>query len=125
MAWDIPGNRYGFDAAGDLTTSHYKFVKLAGGTITAVTSADDAGIGVLQNKPSAAGVEGTVMVDGITKVLASKAIAAGVKVYLDTDGRVTDTATATPNTPVGVALTASSGADKILTVLLKPLGAAR
>jgi predicted RecA/RadA family phage recombinase len=53
-------------------------------------------------------------------VLSSKAIAAGVPVYLAADGRVTDTAAS--NKAVGVALTAASGADKLLAVLLKPLG---
>ena len=120
MAWDIPGNRYGFDAAGDLTTSWYKFVKMTGGSIAAVTAATDLGVGVLQNMPAAAGVEGTVMVDGVTKVLASKAVAAGVPVYLAADGRVTDTAAS--NKAVGISLTAVSGADKVLTILLKPLG---
>lgn len=120
MAFDIPGNRYSFEATGNLTTSWYKFVKMSGGGITAVAAATDLGIGVLQDKPSAAGVAGSVMVDGITKVLASKAIAAGVPVYLAADGRVTDTAAA--NKAVGMSLTAVAAADKIITVLLKPLG---
>lgn len=120
MAYDIPGTRLSFEATGDLTGSWYKFVKLSGSAIVAVTGATDLGIGVLQNKPAAAGVVGTVMVDGITKVLASKAIAAGVPVYLSPDGRVTDTAAS--NKAVGMSVTAASGADKVVSVLLKPLG---
>ncbi|MFE9742950.1 DUF2190 family protein [Streptomyces sp. NPDC006477] len=122
MAFDIPGTRHSFEAAGNLTASHYKFVKMSGANIAAVASADDKGIGVLQNKPASAGEVGTVMVDGITKVLSSKAIVAGVPVYLAADGRVTDTASATPNFPVGIAVSAASGADKVFSVLLRPLG---
>lgn len=122
MAVEIPGNRYTVEASGDLTSSFFKFVKMSGAGAAAVTSADDIALGVLQNKPNAAGIAGTVMVDGITKVLASKAITAGVAVYLAADGRVTDAASATPNHAVGIAWTAASGADKVMSVLLKPLG---
>jgi hypothetical protein len=121
MAYDIPGTRHSFEATGDLTGSWYKFVKMAGSGISAVAAATDLGIGVLQNKPNGAGVVGTVMVDGITKVLASKAITAGVPVYLAADGRVTDTAAS--NKAVGISVTAATGADKIVSVMLKPLGA--
>jgi hypothetical protein len=120
MAYDVPGKSYSFEATGDLTASWYKFVKMSGAAITAVTGATDLGIGVLQNKPNAAGIVGTVMVDGITKVVASKAILAGVPVYLSADGRVTDTAAS--NKAVGISVTAASAANKVLSIMLKPLG---
>lgn len=94
---------------------------MSGSTITGVTAATDLGIGVLQNKPNYAGAPGTVMVDGQSFVMASKAIAAGVQVFLAADGSVTDTAAA--NKAVGIAMSAASGAGKVLSVLLKPLGA--
>lgn len=121
MAYDVPGFRRSFLAAGDLTTSQYKFVKMSGVTIVAVAATTDKAIGVLENKPNAAGIAGTVMISGTCKVKASKSFAAGVPVYLAADGRVTDVEAT--NEPVGFAESASSGADSVVSVLLKPLGA--
>lgn len=120
-AYDIPGFRRSYEAAGDLSASQYKFVKLTGATPVAVAAATDPGIGVLENKPTAAGQPATVMISGVAKVKASVAFAAGVKVYLAADGRVTNVQAA--NQVVGVAETASTGADSVVAVLLKPLGA--
>jgi hypothetical protein len=131
-AYEIPGFTRSYEPSADLSAQWFKFVKLAGGVIAPVTSAVDAGIGVLQNKPrpkdqgtvaltSNAAFAGTVMVDGVTRVFASKAFAAGVPVFLDADGSVTDVAAA--NHAVGVSETPSSGAGALVSVLLKPLGA--
>lgn len=120
MAYDVPGFRRSYLAAGDLTASQYKFVKLSGLTLVAVAATTDKAVGVLENKPNAAGIAGTVMISGVCKVKASKAFAAGVNVFLAADGRVTDVEAT--NEPVGVAESASSGSDSVVAVLLKPLG---
>ena len=61
------------------------------------------------------------MISGVTRVFAGKAIAAGVPVYLDSVGRVTDVVVT--GQCVGISETASTAADQIVSVLLKTLGA--
>lgn len=130
MTYDIPGFTRSYEAAVDLSGSYLRFVKLSGALIVAVAAATDAGIGVLQNKPNspATGVflgagnsSGTVMISGVTRVKAGKALAAGIPVYLDSVGRVTDVAVS--GKCVGITETACSNADEIVSVNLKPLGA--
>lgn len=121
MSYEIPGMTRSVEAAGDLTASYLRFVKLAGATITAIAATSDAAYGVLQNKPNAAGIAGTVMLSGVTRVKSGKALAAGVAVYIDSVGRATDAVVA--GKCVGVTLTACSGADQGVSVDLKPFGA--
>jgi hypothetical protein len=121
MSYEIPGFTRSYEAAGDLSTQQFRFVKLSGATITAVTAATDAAVGVLQGKPDHSGMAGEVMISGVTRAIASKAIAAGVPVYITSDGRVTDTVAS--NKAVGIAEEAAAGAGSVLPVLLKPLGA--
>jgi len=131
-AYEIPGFTRSYEPSADLSASWFKFVKLAGAVIAPVTAVGDAGIGVLQNKPRPkdegtvalvgnAAFAGTVMVSGVSRVIASKAFAAGVPVFLAADGSVTDVAAG--NKSVGVSETASTGAGALVSVLLKPLGA--
>ena len=131
MTYEIPGATRSYEAVGDLSGSFLKFVKLNGATLVAVAAATDNAVGVLQNKPnkpSAAGVfqgaersAATVMVSGVTRAVSGKALNAGVAVYLDAQGRVTDVVTG--GKCVGVTETACSAADKLVSILLKPLGA--
>src|SRR5688500_15353351 len=107
MTYEIPGFTRSHEAATDLSASYFKFVKLSGAVLAAVTAAGDNAIGVLQNKPNrpasnlgpgpstglGLGGErsaGTVMISGVSRVFAGKALAAGTPVYLDAQGRVTD-----------------------------------
>lgn len=120
MAYDVPGFRRSYLTAGDLSASQYKFVKMSGATVVAVAATTDKAVGVLENKPAAAGRAATVMISGVCKVKASKSFAAGVPVFLAADGRVTDVEAT--NEPVGLAESASSGSDSVVAVLLKPLG---
>lgn len=122
MAYEVPGFTRSYQAAGDLSGSHFKAVKLSGATVVAVSAVGDKQIGVLQNKPDAAGKAATVMVSGVTRMIADGVIAAGVPVYLSADGRAS--ATATGASRVGFAETASSGAGKHISVLLLPQHAA-
>ena len=131
MTYEIPGATRSYEAAADLSGSFYKFVKLNGAVLVAVAAASDNAVGVLQNKPnkpSSVGVfqgaertSATVMVSGVSRVVSGKALAAGVPVYLDAQGRVTDVVTA--GKCVGITESACSAADKLVSVLLKPLGA--
>lgn len=122
MSYEIPGFRRGYEVAGDLSGQQFRFVKLSGGTLAAVAAATDPVIGVLENKPNVnKDKRATVMISGVARVMASKAIAAGVLVYITADGRITDTAAS--NQAVGVAETAATAAGDLISVLLKPLGA--
>ena len=67
-------------AAGDLSTYQYKFVKLSADNTVTYAGAGEAAIGVLQNKPSAAGQAARVRVFGVTRVVGGVTIAYGDKV---------------------------------------------
>ncbi len=96
----------------------YYFVKVTGvhqaGLPSAVT---DAVVGVLQNKPQYTGNAATVGIRGVTKVVASKAITAGSKVYSTTGGKATDSSA---NSAVchGIALTTVANDGELLSMLL-------
>lgn len=135
MAYEIPGFTRSYEAVVDLSASQFKFVKLTGAKIVgAVTAATDDAVGVLQNRPLEPGVgvyqggsnnAAAVMISGVSRVRAGAAVAAGVPVVIDAQGRVVAAAAgATANTQpvVGVTETAAGAADEIVSVLLKPLG---
>jgi len=120
MAIDIVGVNRSYPAGADLSALQYTFVKMSGTTVIAPTAATDKVVGVLLNKPTS-GRAATVAITGVVKVVASKAIAAGVPIYITASGQATDTQAA--NVAVGISETASSGAGTIVSVLLKPLAA--
>jgi len=94
----------------------YRFVKVTGehqcGLVTAAT---DTVVGVLQNKPQAAGNAATVALSGITHVEAGGAIAAGATVAADTVGRAATSAT----NVVGIAIHSATAAGQLVPVLLR------
>lgn len=120
MAIDIVGFNRSYDAGADLSALQYTFVKKSGATVVACAAATDKVVGVLLNKPTL-GKAGTVAITGVAKCVAAKALTAGTVVYVTAAGKVTDTQAS--NTAVGITETACSGADTIVSVLLKPLGA--
>lgn len=129
MTYEIPGNVRSYEATVDLSGSYLKFVKLSGAIVVAVAAATDHAVGVLQNKPNSAATgvflssnksTAAVMVSGVSRVKAAKALAAGVPVYLDATGQVTDTVQA--GQCVGVTETACANAGELVSVLLRPLG---
>lgn len=96
----------------------YKFVKVTGahqaGLVAAVT---EKAIGVLQNKPQGTGHAATIGFVGVSKVRASKAIAAGAAVYTTTGGLATD-ASGGGAVLQGYALLAAGAADDLIPVFL-------
>lgn len=97
----------------------YCFVKITGAhQVGLVSAVDDSAVGVLQNKPQGTGHAATVAYQGISKVRAAKAIAAGVAVYMTTGGLATD-ASGGGAVKVGVSILAAGAADDLLPVLLK------
>lgn len=121
MAFDIKGFARSYEAGADLSAKKYTFVKKSGALIIAAAAATDKVIGVLTNAPKS-GEVGTVEITGVVKVVCADAsIAAGVPVYITALGKVS--ATVQAGQCVGVTETATSNADEIVSVLLKPLGA--
>lgn len=106
------------EAAADLSASQFRFVELSAGKVALVNGAGDAAIGVLMNKPSAAGQPAEVApIDGsVVKVVAGAAVAVDVKVSSDASGRAI-TAVSTHH-HLGFALEAAGAAGDIIRVLL-------
>jgi hypothetical protein len=76
------------EASADLSASQYKFVDInADGQIAVVATKGAKCVGVLQDKPSAAGRAGAVAVGNVCKVAAGAAVDAGTEVICDTTGR--------------------------------------
>ncbi|TXH10910.1 MAG: hypothetical protein E6R03_14935 [Hyphomicrobiaceae bacterium] len=101
MAFEAPGAAlFSFEAAVDLSTKQFHFVKLDGtGKVTTIAAVTDRPLGILQNKP-VAGQAATVLFFGISKVVADENITAGALVGTSADGQA-DGAHAQP---VGFAL---------------------
>lgn len=86
-AQEIVGTDLTFEAAADLSTKQYYAVKLDSNGQVVVAGDGEAAIGVLQNKPAAAGRAASVRVSGITHWIADGAIAVGAKVASSADGQ--------------------------------------
>lgn len=121
MAYDNPSILITLEAAADLSASQFRGVKVtAAQTCNAVSASTDRAIGVLQNKPSAAGRAATIVTEGITKAEAGAAIAAGAVVMFNASGKVI-TATAT-NLGHGFALQAAGADGDLISVYFTRLG---
>ena len=94
-------------AGADLSTHQHKAIAI-GGTIAATST---LAIGLLQNKPGAAGRQATVGWHGHMKAYAGASMAVGVKVMVTTSGFIT-TATSAGNI-VGKILTAANSGDLV------------
>lgn len=115
-----------FEAAGDLSSSQYKLVKLDGdGKVVIVAATSDVPVGVLQNAPASGGTA-SVLVCGVSKVSADAAIDEGKLLKPSSDGQVaaatpdlsiveTGSATSTGVHTIGVAYTAAGGAGELIT----------
>lgn len=123
MAYEIPGFKPGTLVAGaDLSALQYRFVKLnASGQVVAITADTDQPIGILQDKPAAAGRSAEVMCNGISKLVGAQAMTAGNKVGPSANGRGDDTS---PTTPCGQVLEGTGAADEIGTVAFNCLNSA-
>lgn len=111
-------------AAADLTTSFGKFVKIVAGQAAAVTAGADRAIGVLANKPKA-GQEAEIVVLGVTKMIASAAMAVGDSVGNTADGRAVTNNTAASVNNLGTVLLANSAANGFVTVTVNCLNQTR
>lgn len=92
-----------FEASGDLSTKQYFAVKLDSNGQIAVAGAGEKAIGILQNKPAAAGRAGTVRVFGVSRMYAGGVIAPGANVAADAAGEGKTAVANTTDTQAGAA----------------------
>jgi len=81
------GQDFSFQASADLSTKQFYFVTLNSSKQVAVAGANAECIGVLQDKPNAAGIAGQVRCFGISKVQCGGTFAAGDKIASDASGK--------------------------------------
>ncbi len=117
----IPGGTATFAAEGDLSTKQFYFVELgaSAGQVDVCDGAGDRVIGVLQNKPNAAGAEAEVTIYGVTKVVASAAITRGATVGTTNAGKAV-AKTADADLVAGIALEAAAADLDVIQILLTP-----
>jgi hypothetical protein len=78
-----------YAAAADLSAKQYHAVKDNGsGAAAAFAAATDAPIGILQNKPAAAGKSCSIAFDGVAKAILGGTVAKGDLVGPDADGKL-------------------------------------
>lgn len=116
-----------FPAGSDLSTKQFFFVTLNGSSQLAVAGANVSVLGVLQDKPAAAGRGGQVRYLGITKVLAGGTITVNDKVASDASGKAVKAtaASVSAGTPeplagsyvAGIALGSASSGDYVSVLL--------
>jgi len=100
--------------------AQYRFVKVTGArTCGLATAAADVAkiVGVAQSKPQVTGQAVTVAIRGISLVLSGGAVTAGDIVKTDATGRAIASADGT--TPLGIAIESVTGANQLVSVLLR------
>lgn len=104
-------------ASGDLSASQFCFVTVNSSAQIALTAANAAADGVLQDKPTAAAQASQVAIGGVTKLVTGAAVTAGDRLMADASGRAI---TATSGNFVNaVALASSSGAGVIIPAIIQ------
>lgn len=87
-AYEIPGFMFSLEAAADLTGQQHHFMQIdLTGTVDIAAGQGQVCDGVLQNEPDAAGQSATIMVNGVSKIVAGEAIGDGVLITTGADGR--------------------------------------
>lgn len=116
MAYEIGIESRTIITAADLSALQYRFVfENTSGLAAQVVTQGVKATGVVQNKPTS-GQAATVAYDGITKLVAGAAVAAGAEVMSDNVGRgITAT---TGNRVLALAETAAGAAGEIISVRL-------
>lgn len=106
-------------AGADLSAKQYTFVKMSGTGVIGAAAATDVVIGVLQNAPTS-GKTAEVAIDGVTKLKASAAIAAGALVGTTSTGLAVALTAGTDTTKYvfGQAITAAGASGDIITVAI-------
>lgn len=110
-------------AAADLSGNQYYAVKLdttAAGSRVALAGEGDKAIGILQDKPSAAGRACAVAIGGTSKAVAGGSITAGDRVAQNSTGKLV-TVGSGDDWSLGIAR-ASASSGEIFPMLIQPTG---
>jgi len=118
MAFDNSVQSVSLPAAADLSAAQFKLVTVNSSGNAAVAGATSLVVGVLQNKPDAAGKAATVAYAGVSKVVAGGSITAGARVTADANGAAVAAASA-GDAVLGVALAGAASGD-LIPVLINP-----
>jgi Uncharacterized conserved protein (DUF2190) len=121
MAYEIPGQMVTVPA-GSTTLVQFTFVTLSTSGRAVVASNGASVFGVLQNKPTLTGQAASVMINGVSKVLAhGSTVAAGDLISASSVGYVA--ALSAGDYAVGRVVSGSSGSTgRVLTVAIEPVG---
>jgi len=104
-------------AAGDLSAKQYYGMKVSADfTVTTAGAADAALIGILQNKPAAAGRSASVRKVGISKVVLGGTVAAGDRLTTDSSGKLIKTTTSN-NRYCAIAIEGGDSGDTVSAVM--------
>lgn len=123
MAYENPVLQMSFKAAEDMSSFQFHYVTLSDGdTVKLLDAATDVPIGILQNKPSAAGQVADVMIMGISKCKANAAISVGTLVKAEfvgvADCGKADAADTDKDAVAGLVVYPSGAEDDLCSVLL-------
>jgi hypothetical protein len=111
-------------ADADLSTHKYKLVKLTATGVALASVLNERVLGVLTNKPNAAGKSAQIQVAGVAKLMAGAAVARGDFVKVDATGRAipqTAEAAGVQVYVIGQALEAAAAAGDLIAVKLQGL----
>lgn len=97
--FEVPNFKPPFEASGDLSAAQFRAVKLDANGQLVVAGSGDRIVGVLQDKPAAAGNPAEVIQAGISKARLGATVARGADVQIDANG---DFITAAGGSVVGV-----------------------
>jgi hypothetical protein len=120
MAIEYTGQLITLEANGDLSASQYRLLNVLVGTVDLRVEVEDTDtlfvVGVLQNKPAAAGRAATVQINGVSRAVASTAINAGALVTPTTGGKLKPAASG--DVPCGILLDSPAADDEICSLLI-------
>lgn len=105
-------------ASADLSASQYCFVKNSSGQLAVASDGGADAIGILQDKPAAAGRAGAYAFGGVSKVLAGGSFNAGARISCDASGKAV--AVGTGDTGLGTA--EAAGTNGLITSVLLDRG---
>jgi hypothetical protein len=114
MAFENPVLTLSRPAGADLSSSQLLFVKSSSGNAVLAGNNEQA-LGVLQNDPTATGTA-SIMVLGVSRVIASAAIAEGAQVGSNAAGKAKTAATG--SVILGIALEAAAADGDVIPLLL-------
>lgn len=108
-----------FEAGSDMSADQFKFVGINASGQLALAGDGTTAIGVLENKPAAAGRAGSVAIAGIVQVLCGGTVTRGGQVASDAAGLAVDSTTA--DIILGEALM-TGAAGSVISIMLQVRG---